>query len=141
MNVFETCFLYASNGNQNKTIRSVDDDKALFMYKVITEYDSSIEQNVCILMITIFEASETLIFAFGISEQYPDIGISIMKVQGNKTLHCSDVSTVEDLEARLFQLETVVDVYDLDNSLLDKMNIIREVFLNKKDETVLNNLV
>ncbi|QOI71944.1 hypothetical protein pEaSNUABM47_00482 [Erwinia phage pEa_SNUABM_47] len=141
MNVFETCFLYASNGNQNKTIRSVNDEKILFMYKVITEYDSSIEQNVCILMITVFEESETLIFAFGISEQYPDIGISIMKVQGNKTLHCSDVSTVEDLEARLFQLETVVDVYDLDTSLLDKMNIIREVFLNKKDETVLNNLV
>lgn len=141
MNVFETCFLYASKGDSNKTIRSTNDDKILFSYKILTEFDSSIQQNVCIFMVIVYVEDETFIFAFGISEDYPDIGISIMKVQGNISLHSSDVCKVEDLEARLFQIETIVDVHDLDTTMIDKMYKLREIYLKQKDETVLNNLV
>ncbi|SOK58735.1 hypothetical protein [Yersinia phage fHe-Yen9-04] len=141
MKVFETCFLYASTGLAAKIIRSKYDDKILFSYKVLLDFDSSIQQNVCIFIVIVYVEDETFIFAFGISEDYPDIGISVMKVQGNKTLHLSDVCNVEDLEARLFQIETIVDVHDLDTTMIDKMHKIREIYLKQKDETVLNNMV
>lgn len=137
--IFNYCFNKA-NFTERENVKS---DGFEFEYSVDMIYEESILQYIVILTVYTIYPNTTMFYCFGLPENFDLLQINISEFKNGQTteLHNSMVETEDELEARLFQIETLVDIHDLDISLLEKMLNLREVYFNKKNETELKNLV
>lgn len=137
--VFNYC-LNKANFTEREKVESEGFD---FEYCVDVMYEEAILQSMVIFTVYIRYPESTMFYCFGLPEMFDLLQISVCEYKNGQTteIHTSMVESEDELEARLFQIDTLVDIHDLDISVLDKMLSLREVYLNKKNETELENLV
>ena len=137
--IFNYCLNKANFTERDK----VESEGFDFEYCVDIVYEEEILQSMVIFTVNVHYPESTMFYCFGLPEVFDLLQISICEYKNGQTteIHTSMIESEDELEARLFQIYTQVDIYDLDVSLLKKMLSLREVYLNKKNETELKNLV
>lgn len=128
MKIFELCSLRAAY-NWCSEITLIDGTNISFQFEI----GKYLEPEMIMFSIYIHEGSSCSIFNF--SYDTSDIlGISI--IENDSVFHCSEVENEEEFEARLFQLQTRIDTYDLSTKIYDTMRQLHRVYFKEKYETV-----
>lgn len=124
INAFKVAVLQACLGKEENIIHDPDGN-ILFKYKVEVDYVEDVKQRVVLLQVEVAR----IIYGFGMCEDYDTLALSVVSIEGNKVIHNSVIEDEEEMEARLFQLETLTDIYDLDVVMMQKMKNIRALYL------------
>lgn len=128
MKIFELCSLRALyNWCSDKNL--IEGTNINFQYE-IEKYQG---EGVLVFCIYIFNGSDCNIFNFTYDES-EIIGISIFEQEN--LIHCSEVENEEEFEARLFQIQTRIDTYDLSTKIYDTMRQLHRLYFKEKYETI-----
>lgn len=128
LKIFELCSLRATyNWFSNKN--SVQDTNISFQFET-KKYQG---QGLLIFSIYIYDGNSCSIFNFSYDES-DILGISI--IEKENVIHCSEVLNEEEFEARLFQIQTIIDTYDLDTDMYQTMRDLYRIYFREKYETV-----
>lgn len=134
MKIFEICSLRAyCNWSGNKS--AIDGTDISFLYD-IEKYQ---EQGMIIFSIIVIKGNNTTIFNFSYDLLDDSLGVSIY--DEDDVLHSSEIKNIDEFEARLFQIQTMTDTYDLSTNMYQTMRDLHRIYFREKYETVQTNMV
>jgi len=122
--------------NWNADKCKIDGTDISFMYEV-EKYQG---QGMIIFCIYVMKGDSTTVFNFSYSSDDDSLGISIYE-NYDDTVHSSEVKNLDEFEARLFQIGTLVDTYDLSSKMYDTMRDLHRLYFREKYETIQSNVV
>lgn len=134
-NIFDLCSLRAKH-NWKGNLWSIEGTDISFQYEIEKYQD----QTMLIFCIYIMKGNSTTIFNFSYDLNDDSLGVSIYE-NDDVLSHSSEIRNLDEFEARLFQIGTTIDTYDLSTDMYQTMRELHRIYFNEKYETVKTNMV